>query len=72
MFLSQSQLVELTGKARPSAQARWLDGHGWRYTRRTDGAVVVHELEAERQLCGGSKSTRRRTAPDLEALNGRA
>lgn len=73
MFLSPEDVERLTGKVRPSAQARWLDAHGWRHTRSADGSVVVHEDEARRQLCGGSASRRqRREEPDLEALfNGR-
>lgn len=72
MFLSHEQLVELTGKTRPKAQARWLESLGWRYVFNSEGRVIVHEREAERQLCGNGKSQRRRTEPDLEALNGRA
>jgi hypothetical protein len=70
MFLTPDQLEQLTGKRRPSAQARWLQDRGWRFERNATGSVVVHALEAERQLCGGSKARRQRVGPDLEALNG--
>lgn len=67
MFLSQDQLIELTGLARPSAQAKWLSSRGWRFDHRADGKLVVLEAEAERHLCG-SAPQRRRTEPDLKAL----
>jgi len=68
MFLSQQQLVDLTHKVRPSAQAKWLDARGWKFERRYDGTLVVHELEAQRRLCSGGSSAPRRTEPDLKAL----
>lgn len=69
MFLTDAQLARLTGLTRPSAQARWLEANEWRFTIAADGSVVVHELEAQRKLCGGSVGRRAaRVEPDIEAL----
>ena len=68
MFLSQEQIVELTGLNRPSSQARWLRSRGWRFDVRADGKLVVHELEAQKHLCGVTPA-RKRTEPDLRALD---
>jgi hypothetical protein len=67
VFLTQKQIVDLTGLNRPSAQAKWLSSRGWRFDTRADGKLVVLEAEAQRHLCGGSPQ-RRRTTPDLGAL----
>lgn len=70
MFLTQEKVSELTGRTRPSAQARWLTEHGWRYSLNANGVVIVHELEAQRQLCGYHAGRRAvREEPDLEALD---
>jgi hypothetical protein len=72
MFLTPEQLEQLTGKVRPSAQARWLTEHNWKFILRGDGRPVVHEAEAERQMCGGASRQARRptpTEPKLEALS---
>jgi hypothetical protein len=68
VFLTSQQLERLTGHVRPSAQARWLTERGWRHDFNAKGEVVVHELEAERKLCSGGAKDRRRTEPDLKAL----
>jgi len=71
VILSPDDVQRNTGLKRPSAQTRWLETHGWRFIRNANGDVIVHALEAERQLCGGQPSRRaaeRREEPDLEAL----
>lgn len=66
MILTADDVERITGKARPSAQARWLAAHGWRFARNARGEVVIHELEAERHLYGGAASKAdRKAAPDL-------
>lgn len=40
-FLIQQELVGLTGKVRPTAQARALDYMGVYYRKRPDGSLVV-------------------------------
>lgn len=66
-ILTQADLERITGYPRPSAQARWLEARGWKFLRNSKGAVVVHELEAQRQLCGTSKP-KDRTQANLDAL----
>lgn len=68
MFLTAQQLEQLTGKKRPSAQARWLRDLGWKFVFNSEGRVIVLEREAERHLVGGGAKERRRTEPDLKAL----
>lgn len=67
-ILTQADLERITGHPRPSAQARWLEARGWRFLRNSKGAVVVHELEAQRQLCGADGKRRDRTSANLDAL----
>lgn len=44
MFLTDKELVELTGKVRPKAQARVLDFMNIPYKPRPDGTLVVLRL----------------------------
>ena len=37
MFLTESELVELSGYERPTAIRRWLDNRGYRYEVARDG-----------------------------------
>jgi hypothetical protein len=41
MFMSESDLLKLTGKQRSSAQARVLDALAIPYRRRPDGKIIV-------------------------------
>jgi hypothetical protein len=71
MFLSAAHLQKLTGKKRPSAQARWLSARNWKFDRNAIGEVVVLEREAERQLCSDGARGRKkdhRDEPNLGAL----
>lgn len=69
MFLTATELAELTGLARWSAQIRWLQKHGWAYAVRADGRPVVSRKEAERQLESRAGAPRARGAsePDFAA-----
>jgi len=71
MFLTDDDLRTLTGRARPSAQLRWLSANGYRHAVAADGRPVVLRAEVEARLSSGSK-TARRTRPDFTALNGAA
>lgn len=68
MFLTTAEIRTLTGRQRPSAQARWLRDHGYRHTVNAQGAPVVAVAEANRKLVGG---TRQAQEPNWEALNGK-
>lgn len=45
MILAESEIVEITGKCRWSAQAKELEHMGIPYRRRTDGKVIVFKEE---------------------------
>lgn len=55
--LSPSELCELTGKLRASAQARELDSMGVPYRLRRDGSVAVLRVHAE-HMPGPSRDLR--------------
>ena len=54
-WLTNSELIELTGKIRPSAQARELRHMRIDFRRRRDGAIVVlrRELECHERITNG-------------------
>jgi hypothetical protein len=69
MFLSPEQLERLTGRKQPAAQIRWLNAHGWRYTRNAIGEVIVMEAEARWHLYSGRpERPKPRTEPNFAAL----
>jgi hypothetical protein len=60
MFASAQIIKELTGKSRPSAQARWLSDRRYKFERRADGTIALRmdELDAHtlsRPLAPGKK-----------------
>lgn len=66
MFLTSSDRALLTGLKRPSAQARWLRRHGFRFTVNGLGEPVVAVAEVNRRLVGGKAV---RQEPDFGAIN---
>ena len=50
MFLTPSELAELTGRTRASAQVRWLAGNGLRFVLGADGRPRVLRAEVEGRL----------------------
>ena len=68
MFLSPDEIRRLTGKERPSAQIRWLQAHGYRYTVNGLKQPVVAVAEATRKLVGGNVA--RQQEPNWDAMNG--
>jgi uncharacterized protein DUF4224 len=67
MLLSASEIRQVTGYARPSAQVRWLRRHGWKHTVNALGEPVVAVAEFNRHLVGGRAA---RQEPDFGAING--
>jgi hypothetical protein len=47
IFLSKDELAALTGRKRPTAQARALAGMGIPYRRRPDGSPVVLRIHLD-------------------------
>lgn len=68
MFLTPQDLHRLTGKQRPSAQVRWLQAKGYRFTVNGLGEPIVAVAEATRKLVGGA--TTRNEEPNWEAVRG--
>lgn len=69
LTLSRSELLELTGKRRPSAIARWLRDNGFSFRIAADGYPRVDRHHYERVMDGGGSSvSRRRTEPNFDAM----
>jgi len=62
--LNKSELSELTGKVRPSAQARVLNAMGIDHTVRPDGSLAVY-----RHTIQPKSTSKKQSAPDYDALN---
>lgn len=67
MFLTADELRALTGYVRHSAQARWLQRHGWRFTVNSLGQPIVAVAEFNRRMVGARPSTQE---PNWGALDG--
>lgn len=46
-FVTADVLKQLTGKRRPSAQARWLAARHYKFERRGDGTIVLRSDELD-------------------------
>jgi hypothetical protein len=55
IVLSKQELVELTRKTRPSAQARVLDFMGIDYKPRPDGSLAVLRIHVETPAPAGAR-----------------
>ena len=58
MFLTQSELIELTARKRASGQISWLAQAGLRYVIGADGRPRVLRQEVERAMLGGPVKAR--------------
>jgi len=67
MFLTATELQELTGYKRAADQRRWLKTRGWGFEVRADGSNCVLIEEAKNRMLTG-KSPRRATEPNLDAF----
>jgi hypothetical protein len=65
IVLSDQELIELTNKERPSAQARVLDFMGIRYRPRPDGSLAVLRIHVE-MVDGRSVNARLPAEPVLQ------
>lgn len=70
MFLSDTELTDLTKRKRAKAQQRQLNAMGIQYKVRADGSLVVLQAHVERLFGVQEQSTRQRPAraPNWEAL----
>ncbi|OQP49083.1 hypothetical protein A4R26_31135 [Niastella populi] len=71
MFLSITEINQLTGKKKPTSQARALRFMGIEHKIRPDGKLLVSRAHVEKLLDGESVNNRikRRTEPDWSMFN---
>lgn len=67
MFLTNPELIELSGYRYKAKQISWLLENGYKFSVRCDGFPRVLRSHVERVL-GGSIAREREEAPDIEAL----
>lgn len=73
MFLTDDEIIRLTGKTRWSAQCRELQNRGWVLDVQTSGRPVVSRAHAEAKLGGGwgkipSEPSHKKWTPDFSRL----
>lgn len=66
MFLSDDDLIELTGYQKPAMQRKWLIARGWPFEENASGRPRVLRAYVEQQM--GVKPTTRRQGPNLAAI----
>jgi hypothetical protein len=67
MFLTQADLVQLTGRKRKSDQRRWLIKRGYPFELTADGRPVVLRAAVEARF---GVRVRAHNTPNWEALDG--
>ena len=67
MFLSKSELIELTDRSKSKLQIAWLSNNGYRFDVGAAGRAKVLQAEVDRKLLGGVK---RQVSPNFEHING--
>jgi hypothetical protein len=68
MIIAQGDVETLTGCVRPSAQARWLRKHGWRFVINSKGRPIVALAEFNRHTVGGGREKSAQD-PDFSQIN---
>lgn len=70
MFLTDTELASLTGRARADCQRRWLERNGWPHAVNANGRPVVSRAYAERRLGGASVASGQAglVTPNFDAL----
>lgn len=67
LFLSATELKELTGFTRKSSQVAALRLMNIKFILRGDGAALVHRQYID-TMCGAKENTKSANAPDWSAL----
>jgi hypothetical protein len=57
MFLTQSELAELTERKRKGEQIAWLKANGFHFATGANGHAKVLREHVQARLCGGSTNT---------------
>ena len=67
MFVATNVIEELTGKKRPSAQARWLGRQNYKFERRADRnrTIALRQEEFDRRTLSRSAHREKRWRVDL-------
>lgn len=70
LYLTEEEVIGITGRKRPDAQLRWFTRNGFTAKQRGDRTVLVSRKHFEEVMCGaGNSGPRRKTAqPNFEAL----
>jgi hypothetical protein len=68
MFLSEAEIIRLTGKTRHTAQIRWLRKRGYKLEVNGLGEPIVAVAEYHRKNVGGSGA--RQQEPNWGAMSG--
>ncbi|RFA31314.1 hypothetical protein CAI21_01410 [Alkalilimnicola ehrlichii] len=66
LFLSDDELYQLTARKRQSAQIRWLERNGVKFTLNAEGRPRILRSHIEKVLGGDARPTR--TQPNVKAL----
>ncbi len=70
MFASADVIERLTGKRRPSAQARWLAARGYKFERHSDGTIVLRMDELDvHTLSKAQRFAKKRWQVDLSQFD---
>lgn len=67
MFLTSTELAELTGYTVPAYQRRWLAKHGYPHEIAANGRPVVSRAYVDARL-GGKIAATQKSVPNLAAL----
>lgn len=70
MFLTETELRDLTGLKRPAAQFAWLRANGWPVERDAAGRPRVLRAVVEARM--GAVPLHQQAGPNWEALGGQA
>ena len=69
LFVSAEVLVQLTGRKRASAQARFLAQLGLRFTQRWDGTIALRREELDAYTLSRRTKVKPAWEPDLSVLD---
>lgn len=69
MFLSDEELMQLTGYKRPGEQRRWLAAHNWPFEIAANGHNRVLREEARNRLLSRRSGSESSSEPNLAILS---
>ncbi len=69
MFLSSEEIINLTGRTRPTAQIRWLRANGFETLQRADGLPLVLRSAIENRMSYTLRRQQKESQPNWSTLN---